>query len=247
MTAPERNRIRALVDEAGALLRSGQSKEAWLVFGRVLAHDPSHAEARAGIEQSRIAISEGERLAEAQFEEARSALAEGDRVRARRLTLELLESGGRHDQAVALLDRLDERGGVLLTPRSAGPRTTPPSAPAVETRRTFTRRAFVSAWTLALVFLAGGLAFSWERLVDRLVEPPSPAARGIVHMARLAQPTTADVSLAEARRCIEAGDSLAAIKALDRIRPADAAWPFARQLRAQAERNLTTRMAGNSP
>ncbi len=246
MTAPERDRIRALVDQAGALLRSGRSKEASLVFGRVLAHDPSHTEARAGIERSRIAISEAERRAEAQFEEARTALAQGDRATARRLTLDLLESVGHHEQAALLLDRLDERRGVLLTPHSAGARAATVSAPVAEARRSFTRRAFVSAWTLAVFFLAGGLAFSWERLIDRLVEPPSPAARGIAPTARLPQPTTADVSLAEARRFIETGDCVAAIKALDRITPADAAWPFARQLRTQAGRNLTPCIGGNS-
>ncbi len=246
MTATERDRIRALVDEAGARLRNGQSREALLVFGRVLAHDPGHDEARAGIERSRSAISEVERRAEVQFEEARSALAQGDRATARRLTLELVESGDPHDQAAMLLDRLDERPGLLLAPPSPRARAAQLSAPVAEASRTLARRAFVSAWTLALILLAGGLAFSWERFVDRLVEPPAPAARSVAPTARLAPASSADAWLAQARRSIEAGDSAAAIEALDRILPADAAWPFARQLRAQAERNLTPRLAGNS-
>lgn len=247
LTASEKDRVRALIDEAGTLLRSGRNREASLVFGRVLAHDPSHAEARAGSERSRVAISEEERRAEARCEEARAALARGDRVAARRLIGEVLESGGHHEQAALLLDRLDERPGMLLTPSGAGLRTTTASAPVAEARRTFTRRAFVSAWTLGLVLLAGGLAFSWERLVDRLVEPLSPAARGIGSAARRVQPTNADLSLAEARRSLEAGDAAAAIRALDRITAADAAWPFARQLRSQAETRLTGHSAGNRP
>jgi hypothetical protein len=247
LTASEKDRVRALVDEAGALLRSGRSREASLVFGRVLIHDPSHAEARTGIERSRLAISEEERRNEARYEDARAALARGDRVTARRLIGEVLESGGHHDQAAALLDRLDERPGMLLTPSGASVRVKAAGGPVTEARRTFTRRAFVSAWTLALVLLAGGLAFSWERLVDRLVEPPSPAARGIAPPARRVPVTSADLSLAEARRCLESGDAAAAIKTLDRIAPADAAWPFARQLRAQAEARLAHLRAGIRP
>jgi hypothetical protein len=43
---------------------------------------------------------------------------------------------------------------------------------------------------------------------------------------------------AEARRLMEQGDAAGALRALDRVRPEEPAYPFARQLRRQAESAL---------
>jgi hypothetical protein len=42
-------------------------------------------------------------------------------------------------------------------------------------------------------------------------------------------------ALAEARRLMEAGDAAGALRALDGVPPEEPAYPFARQLRRQAE------------
>jgi hypothetical protein len=44
--------------------------------------------------------------------------------------------------------------------------------------------------------------------------------------------------LAEARRLMEQGDAAGALRALDGVRPEEPAYPFARQLRTQAESAL---------
>ncbi len=237
---PEDDRIRTLVAQAEASFASGDPGEAALVFGRVLAHDPAHAVAREGVERAKNAVSEAERRAEAQVAEARTALARGDAARARELLEAAIDAVGHNDAAAALLDRLDERRGLLLT-SSAPPANGRPSAGVhAEAGSSGMRRAFVGVWTVAIVLFAGSLAFSWERLLGRLVQPPLPSAEGIAPAARLPQPTLADASLSEAKQRLEAGDPATALLALRRIEPGDAAWPFAQQLRAQALSRLTT-------
>jgi DNA-binding response OmpR family regulator len=59
-----------------------------------------------------------------------------------------------------------------------------------------------------------------------------------------APPTGGERALAEARRRLDAGDAAAALVVLDRVGPQDAAYPFARQLRQQAERALHAEPSG---
>lgn len=238
---PEGDRIRSLVAQAEASFASGEPGEAALVFGRVLAHDPDHVAAREGLERAKNALSEAERRGEAQVAEARAALARGDAGRARELLHAAIDSVGHNDAAAALLDRLDDRPGLLLATRSPSNAASARAAVPVEVAPSRLRRVFVGVWAVALVLFAGSLAFSWERLLVRLVEPPLPSAPGLAAGARLPQPTLADLSLAEARERLEAGDPAAALTALARIEPADAAWPFAQQLHAQAEARLGAR------
>ncbi len=234
-TAPENDRILALVAQAEALSAGGLAQEASLLFGRVLAHDPDHGAARDGLERARLALAESERRSEARLAEARLALTEGDPARARLLLEDVLASGSGHDAALALVDRLDERPGVVLArPQSRGVARllhVEPAAP----RLGRWRAAFVAAWSVALLLFGARLAFSWERLVVGLVAPPSPVAAGIVAPRELARATPADAALSQAREALDAGDLAGALAALDRIEPQDAPWPFAQQLRARAQ------------
>lgn len=239
---PEDDRIRSLVAQAEASFASGDPGGAALIFGRVLARDPAHAAAREGLERSRNAVSEAERHGEAQVAEARSALARGDAARARELLEAAIAAVGHNDGASALLDRLDERPGLLLSAAPYSNAASGGAAVASDAGHSRLRRAFVGAWAVAIVLFAGSLAFSWERLLVRLVEPPLPSAPGIAAESGLRQPTLGDLSLSEARARLEAGDPAAALAALRRIEPGDAAWPFSQQLRAQAEARLGGRV-----
>lgn len=243
----EDDRIRTLVAQAEASFATGEPGEAALVFGRILAHDPGHAAAREGLERAKNAVSEAERRGEAQLAEAGAALARGDAGRARELLRAVIDAVGNNDAAAALLDRLDERRGLLLTTSALPGEAAAKASAYPETGSSGMRRAFVAAWTVAIVLFAGSLAFSWERLLDRLVQPPLPSAEGLAPATRLSQPTIADASLSEAKQRLEAGDPATALLALGRIEPGDAAWPYAQQLRAQAIRRLTTSTKEDRP
>jgi hypothetical protein len=237
----EDDRIGDLVAQAQALAAKGEHDQASLVYGRVLVHDPGNTLAGAGLERSQDAVAEAARRNEARFDEARAALAAGDPVRARELLDGLLGSPGSPDGAQALLDRLDERPGVLLASPAGGREAAARPGQPREPARGHWRNAFVAFWAGALVLFAGSLAFSWERLLVGLVAPPSPATLDVAAGALVPQPSLADLSLREARERLDSDDPMAALSALDRIQQVDAQWPFAQQLRIQARKLLAAR------
>jgi hypothetical protein len=100
----------------------------------------------------------------------------------------------------------------------------------------WSRRAFAAAATIVLVVLGAGVFSSWDRLLFGLTRPPAPRADSAA--AWPAPATGGERALAEARRLLDAGDAAAALAALDRVGPQEAAYPFARQLRQQAQRVL---------
>lgn len=229
-------RIRALIEQARGLLDEGRSREAGLVFGRVLLHDSGCEEARLGLERARAAASEDERRVEARFAEAQGARQTGDREGERQILESILDSGGDRDRALALLDRLDDRAGVVTLPGASAP--APYDAIEPKPRRTLSRRAFGAAWTLLVVTLAAALSLNWETLVGRLVLAPSPSAPLPPPATRLPEPTPGERTLARARRLLDAGDPAGAVSILNAVARDDAAYPFAQQLRAQAESAL---------
>ena len=108
----------------------------------------------------------------------------------------------------------------------------------------WSRRAFAAASTIVLVVLGASVFSSWDRLLFGLTRPPSP--RSDQAAAWPAPPTGGERALAEARRLLDAGDAAAALVALDRVGPQEAAYPFARQLRQQAQRALHGRAFGRA-
>jgi hypothetical protein len=238
LAASEADRIRDLNDQARELLEKGRGPEAALVFGRVLLHDPACEEARQGLERARAAVSEQHRRLEARFDAAERALELGDRGGARRSLEAILEAGGDRDRALELLDRLDDRTGIVTLRGALGDAASAGFAAEPAKNRTLSRRAFALAWTLVVATLASGLAVSWESLLARLVATPSPSARLALAATRLPQPLSGERSVSEARRLLDAGDAAAARSVLDQVSPSDAAYPFARQMRAQAEAAL---------
>lgn len=229
---PPENRIEAHLAEGRGLLDAGRSGEAALVFERVLLQDPGCGPAREGLERSRADASEAARRGEAGIAAANAAFAHGDRGRAREILEGLLEAGGERDVVLSLLDRLDERQGLVTL---GAPGFAPAQLPVVgaPARSGRARRAFALGWAALTLTLAGSVAFSWDRLVERLIEAPAPSVHPGPPVTRLPAPSAGDLALAQARERSERGDVKGALGALDRIAPEDAAYPYARQMRGR--------------
>jgi hypothetical protein len=241
VTATDHERIQGLLAEGWRLLEGGDPREAALVFGRVALVDPTRAEALRGLASARAAITENERRSDERLDEARLALEKGDLVVARAALEAVIAEGGDRDRAAALLDRLDARGGRLdRAPRSAAESAVGPEARPNPV--SWSRRAFAATVTMVLVALGAGVFSSWDRLLFGLTRPPAPRSAGAEVGGDAA--TGGERALAEARRLLDLGDAAAALAALDRVGPQEAAYPFARQLRQQAQRALHGEPAG---
>jgi len=201
------------------------------VFGRLLLQDPADESARQGLARARALASEAARDDEAQLHEADAALARGERALARRALEELRSRGADPDALAPRLEKLDERRGAISlgTPWLQASGTV--AGPGPEARRGPSRRAFAVFWCALFLTLGAGVAWSWDRLMTRLVEAPAPSARPVPPGTRLPQPTPGERALAEARESLERGELHAALQSLERIAAEDPAYPFARQLR----------------
>ena len=232
MTATDHERIQDLLAEGWRLLDAGNARESALIFGRVALVDPAHADARSGLAAARTAITESERLSDERLDEARRAADRGDAVAARAALEAVIAEGGDRDHAAALLDRIDDREGRIeraalpVAVSSPIPRRRPSAV-------SWPRRAFAAAATVVLVALGAGVFSSWDRLLFGLTRPPAPRP----HTATDSAPAAGGGAraLAEARRHMDAGNVAAALAALDRVGPQEPSYPFARQLRQQAE------------
>jgi tetratricopeptide (TPR) repeat protein len=230
--------LERLLEEGWSLLDRGKSREAALVFGRVLLIAPAHPGASEGRERAEAAAAEHDRLVAARLAEAIEALERGDYARARVLVDDVLEAGGDRDRALQLLDRLDARAGRVSAraARGEGEGRAPGAAPSA--RRPWMRAVIVGAWAAAFVALAAGIALRWEGLVTGLVRTPSPSAALMPPTTELPTPSEGERALSEARRLNAQGNVAGALAVLDRIPPQDPAYPFARQLRGEAESAL---------
>ncbi len=237
-------RSRDLVAEGRALIAGGRDAEALEVFERAVFRDPADPEAREGLVDARTAADEGARLAQARLAEAEQALATGDTGRARRLADQALASGAPTEQLLPLLDRLDSRWGRVRSPRTATSAELPSPTDSFRRGSGGTRGLLVVSWALILSLLGTGLAVSWEGLMGSLVERPEPVA--LAPFAPLSMPptTSGGQALAEARQLLESGDLTGALEVLDSVQPEEPAYPFARQLRGEAERALLARGFG---
>ena len=215
-----------------------RGREAADVFGRILLRDPENAEARHGLEQARAATVEAERVLATRLQEAEGALAAGEDERARALLDEIIRNGGNRDRARDLLDGLDRRPGRLNAGRGQGTSAGEAEEAASAAAPAWSRRAVVGGWVLLFGLLATGVASSWDRLLDRLGRAPSPSSRPAPPATSVAAPTPGERAVADARRLLDQGENAAALTVLDRISPDEPAYPFARELRRQAEAAL---------
>jgi hypothetical protein len=225
--------VRRLLDEGETHLTAGRGDAAALAFERVLLHDPSHAEARLGLEQARAAVVEAERRSESCVDEAERAMDRGAWDEARAQLDAALGERPTGARALALADRLDRRSGRLAAPAVRAGAL--PPAPRSERRPHWSRRVFLATCVVVFASLAAGVAVSWDGLIGRLTRAPRPAAM-------MAPPTLGAAALSEGGRAVsdarlklEQGDPAGALAALERVRPEDPLYPYAQQLRLQSE------------
>lgn len=231
--------LATLLDDARRFLAEGRFRAAEDAFGRVLLHDPAHADARDGHARAAAALAEERRRLDAALDEASRAAADGDAPRARALAEAVLRGGGDRDAALQLLDRLEAaRPAVVL---NAGDTGAFPGEGVADRRRAHQRpwrRALTAAWAVAFVLLSGAVVSGWERHVARLTRTPLPDPGSAPPATHYAAPGPGEQALASARAHIERGDPRGALLALARVAPEDPAYPLAQQLRAQADRAL---------
>lgn len=240
MSSAGKDRRTSLVAEGWRVLRTGNEQDAADLFGRVLLQDPDCADARRGLAQARAAAAERARRLDAGLDQARRAADAGDHDAARALLREIVEQGGDRDRAHAALDRLDVRGGrvdheLLAGGSSTGIGMLGTSAPVPAA---WARRALALCCALGFALLAAGVDARWDGLLQALEGAPRPQSSATPAAAAMAPLTQGERALADARRLLEQGDAAGALRALDEVRPEEPAYPFARQLRSQAERAL---------
>ena len=236
MRPADGRRERLLLREAWKLLSAGSGREAADLFGRVLLQDPDCAEARRGLAHARDVDAERARLLDAELERAQHVAESGDRDAARALLHAIVEQGGDRDRAHAALDRLDARGGrvddAVLARDGAGGEGGASVSPL---RAGWARPALAVSCAIGLALLAAGVDARWDGLLQALEGAPRPASAATPVPAAMAPLSKGEQAVAEARRLMEQGDAAGALRALDGVRPEEPAYPFARQLRSQAE------------
>jgi hypothetical protein len=136
-------------------------------------------------------------------------------------------------------DRIPARGWFALRRADGEPDATiPAGAPAGRSRLVLG----VTSGAL-FVMLGAAVAGNWNGLMRRLAQAPVPHETAIALTAQPA-PRTDDQTIAAAQRLLAAGDAARAVELLDSVHPQQPSYPFARQLRGQAERALRERSAG---
>lgn len=217
---------------------ASQYERAISVWTRIVFLDRHHDRARAYIERARSALAERQRQSDEFLHTGVAAYQAGDVDTARDLLTRAAEQGS--DTAHLFLDRLNRVGaaGVAadlrlepLPPRAHGRRRVPLAPP----RRGWAAAA-VAAVFVAVAMLLGGLPIgTWLSELQGTVPAgvPQPAAEDPVPVVR-----AAETALVRARSLYADGRLRDALRALDRISPADAARAEADRLRADIQREL---------
>lgn len=237
VSSPER--VRDHLKQGWEFLRAGRPCDAGLAFGRILLRDPRHAEAQRGRASANAAADEVRRHHETLLDEARRALEAGEDERSRRL-LSQAAGGDERERALVLLDRLDAREGRIAGPpdrmstHGAGQPAEPVLPPVG------LRRVLLAGWAVAIVWLGAGLAGSWDRIVDGLLEAPAPASRETPPGALLPAPQPGERALEQASRLLAQGDAAGAVAVLRGVSPDDPVYPFSLRLRLEAQAALAS-------
>lgn len=226
------DKIEGLLAEGRALMASGRPRDAALVLERVLRLAPADSRTRAAFEAAQSASAEHERNLEERLAAAAMRIEEGAHTDARALLDSFVRDGGDSHRAAAILDRIPIPPGWFTLRRSdaEGPVAAPPAGSSSERSR-----MFLGAVCAALFLLLGAaVASTWDGLMRHLAQAPMPQDAFVAFSAQPA-PRAEDQTIAAARRLLEDGDPARAVALLDSVRPHQPAYPFARQLRGQAE------------
>ncbi len=222
---------------------AGEYDEAIHIWTRVLFLDRSHARARAYIERARSALAERQRESEELLQNGAAAFGRGDSHEARRLLTAALESGAPHDEALAILNRLDRLNrpaervhGDRFTGGAGADRSTRPRRSLVTLGL-----AAVGGLTLAAAAVYVVSAFGpadWRSWVLRQPQAPAGRAATAVHGASLTLPTRGEMALTRARALASEGRLRDALDQLDLVRVTDTQRLEADRLRGDIQRQL---------
>jgi hypothetical protein len=223
---------------------AGQYERAISVWTRVVFLERNHDRAKAYIERARGAMAEQHREVEQLVGSGVEAYNGGDVETARDLLAQAADRGS--DTAQLFLDRLDRvKSEPAAAEQVARPRRGAPVRRGAPARP---RSGWMTAGALAVLvaagMLLGGLPLgTWlSQLADGadavVTQPPAPDPLPVVRDAEMA--------LARARELHDAGRLRDALRALDRIDPADPLRRDADALRGQIQRDLLG-AAGLSP
>ncbi len=228
------DKIEGLLAEGRALMAAGRARDAALVFERVLLLSPGDAAAREGVDAAEAAAAERVRDLDARLDAVAIRIEQGAHEDARPMIDAIVRDGGDSHRAAALLDRIPMPSGWFALRRTDGDgsASVPPDRAHAGRSRTI-----LGAACGALFLLLGALvASNWDGLMRRLAQAPRPRESSITMPAP--GPRAEDQAIADARRLMEDGDPARAVAVLDSVHPQQPAYPFARQLRGQAERAL---------
>lgn len=229
------DKIEGLLAEGRALMASGRPRDAALVFERVLLLAPSDPAARAGIDAAQAAAAERARDLDARLDAVEMRIEEGSHTGARALIDAVVREGGDTHRAAALLDRIPIPPGWFSLRRADGEGSLPAPPTISPTGRS---RLFLGLACGAVFLLLGvAVAAYWDSLMQRLRQAPRPQQASVSHPAD-PRPRAEDQTIAAARRHLAEGDPARAVALLDNVHPQQPSYPFARQLRGQAEQAL---------
>ncbi len=229
------DKIEGLLADGRALLASGRPRDAELVFERVLLLAPADSSGRAGLDAAQSASAEHERDLEERLAAAGMRIEEGAHTDARALLDAVVRDGGDSHRAAALLDRIPIPPGWFTLRPSDG--EGPVQAPPAGSPSGRSRRALGAVCAALFLLLGAAVAATWDGLMRRLAQAPMPQDASVAFAAPPG-PRAEDQTIAAARRLLEDGDPARAVALLDSVHPHQPSYPFARQLRGQAERAL---------
>ena len=234
----------------------GHFERAIAVWTRVLFLDRGHARAREYIDRARAAVAERHRESEALLHAGVEACDRGDVAEARTLLTTAVERGGAHDEALAVLDRVDRlaaaasREPAARARRRAGARRAGRGA---ATAQASGRRFRLFPWLLVvMLFMTASAALyvagSWARLEPvRLVDQPGVApVRGDLPPP-VPLPSTSQLALERAEALVAGGRPVDALGVLATVGLGDALRGEVDTLRASIQRQVLSEMPGVPP
>jgi hypothetical protein len=221
---------------------AGDYQQAINVWTRALFLDRMHPRARAYIERARSALAERQRESEELLQKGVAAFHRGEGEQARRLLRDALDRGAPHDEALAVLQRLDRLApGDLDDPQRAGTMARPARTRGADR---FGRAARLAGWGLAAAALTGAAVWAGRTVAEWQAEPLQGAA-GILSASGAAGrsalppvPTRGERALARGQALAAGGRLHDALTALEQVPPTDVQKPQADRLRAHIQRQL---------
>src|SRR4051812_2408959 len=221
------------------------------VWTRALFLDRNHPRARAYIERARSALAERQRESEELLRTGIAAFDRGEADEARRLLQAAIDGGAPHDEALAVLERLNrlETAAGAAAPAPVDPKPRHP-APRADGRSTTSLAgtlvtSVLAAGVLALVgWAAWTRGFDWQSVValvqngGRAEAPAARAASPVTRDVPLPLPRRGEEALWRARSLAASGHLHDALTALDAVRPTDTVRVDADRLRGDIQRQL---------